>query len=77
LVIQGKGLLEGKIYRRQVTKEGLAARVVDKHEVKRLYNNYDIADLFDRQGEDNADGDNDGEEAEGDSQPGSGLTSYQ
>jgi hypothetical protein len=33
LVVQERTLMEGKIYKRQVAKEGLAARVVDKHEV--------------------------------------------
>jgi hypothetical protein len=48
LVAQGRGLIEGKIYQRQVSKEGLAARVVDKQEVKRLYDSDELADLFDR-----------------------------
>ena len=39
-------MIEQKIYDRQVTKEGLAARVVDQRQVKRLFNSGDLADLF-------------------------------
>lgn len=40
------GTMEEKIYKRQVTKEGLAARVVDKQQVHRTISKEEMLDLF-------------------------------
>ena len=40
------GTLEHKIYRRQVTKQSVSLRVVDKHNIDRYYNQRDLADLY-------------------------------
>lgn len=42
-----KGTLEEKIYKRQVNKEGLAARVVDKQQVHRNISRGEMVDFFD------------------------------
>jgi len=40
------GTMEEKIYLRQVTKEGLSARIVDEQNVSRNFTQQDIDDLF-------------------------------
>ncbi|KAL8052253.1 hypothetical protein ABFX02_06G200400 [Erythranthe guttata] len=47
--------MEEKIYKRQVTKEGLAARVVDRQQVHRTMSKEEILHLFDFGDDDNAD----------------------
>ncbi|KAL8517913.1 hypothetical protein ACS0TY_009283 [Phlomoides rotata] len=47
--------MEEKIYKRQVTKEGLAARVVDKQQVHRTISKEEMLDLFDFGGDENGD----------------------
>lgn len=42
-----KATLEEKIYKRQVNKEGLAARVVDKQQVHRAISRGEMVDFFD------------------------------
>ncbi|GAB2229109.1 hypothetical protein Droror1_Dr00023245 [Drosera rotundifolia] len=45
--LMAQGTMEEKIYKRQVTKEGLAARVVDKQQVHRTMSKEEILHLFD------------------------------
>ncbi|KAK4433133.1 protein CHROMATIN REMODELING 20 [Sesamum alatum] len=47
--------MEEKIYKRQVTKEGLAARVVDRQQVHRTMSKEEILHLFDFWDDENAD----------------------
>ncbi|KAL6501187.1 hypothetical protein OROHE_025050 [Orobanche hederae] len=47
--------MEEKIYKRQVTKEGLAARVVDRQQVHRTMSKEEILHLFDFGDDENAD----------------------
>ncbi|KAL8544535.1 hypothetical protein ACS0TY_004925 [Phlomoides rotata] len=47
--------MEEKIYKRQVTKEGLAARVVDRQQVHRTMSKEEILHLFDFGDDDNSD----------------------
>ncbi|KAL3650059.1 hypothetical protein CASFOL_006462 [Castilleja foliolosa] len=47
--------MEEKIYKRQVTKEGLAARVVDKQQVQRTMSKEEMLHLFDFGDEENGD----------------------
>lgn len=49
------GTLEEKIYKRQVKKEGLAARVVDRQQVLRSMSKEEISDLFDFGDDENLD----------------------
>ncbi|XP_057961873.1 protein CHROMATIN REMODELING 20 isoform X2 [Malania oleifera] len=49
------GTMEEKIYKRQVTKEGLAARVVDRQQVHRTMSKEEILHLFDFGDDDNSD----------------------
>ncbi|XXG90588.1 hypothetical protein AAC387_Pa12g2318 [Persea americana] len=49
------GTMEEKIYKRQVTKEGLAARVVDRQQIHRTMSKEEILHLFDFGDDDNAD----------------------
>ncbi|KNA07910.1 hypothetical protein SOVF_167500 isoform B [Spinacia oleracea] len=49
------GTLEEKIYKRQVKKEGLAARVVDRQQVLRSMSREEISDLFDFDDDENID----------------------
>lgn len=53
--LMAHGTMEEKIYKRQVTKEGLAARVVDRQQVHRTMSKEEILHLFDFGGEENAD----------------------
>ncbi|GAB2287183.1 hypothetical protein Dimus_021567 [Dionaea muscipula] len=45
--LMAHGTMEEKIYKRQVTKEGLAARVVDKQQIHRTMSKEEILHLFD------------------------------
>lgn len=49
------GSMEEKIYKRQVTKEGLAARVVDRQQVHRTISKEEMLHLFEFGDEDNTD----------------------
>lgn len=49
------GTMEEKIYKRQVTKEGLAARVVDRQQVHRTISKEEMLHLFDFGDEENID----------------------
>ncbi|XP_022870106.1 protein CHROMATIN REMODELING 20-like [Olea europaea var. sylvestris] len=49
------GTMEEKIYKRQVTKEGLAARVVDRQQVHRTMSKEEMLHLFDFGDDENAD----------------------
>lgn len=49
------GTMEEKIYKRQVTKEGLAARVVDRQQIHRTMSKEEILHLFDFGDEENLD----------------------
>ncbi|KAK4436059.1 protein CHROMATIN REMODELING 20 [Sesamum alatum] len=49
------GTMEEKIYKRQVTKEGLAARVVDRQQVHRTMSKEEILHLFEFGDDENAD----------------------
>ncbi|CAI9090971.1 OLC1v1025877C5 [Oldenlandia corymbosa var. corymbosa] len=51
----GHGTMEEKIYKRQVTKEGLAARVVDRQQVYRTISKEEMLHLFDFGDDENAD----------------------
>ncbi|ERN15878.1 protein CHROMATIN REMODELING 20 [Amborella trichopoda] len=53
--LMAHGTMEEKIYKRQVTKEGLAARVVDKQQVHRTMSKEEILHLFDFGDEENGD----------------------
>ncbi|VFQ62592.1 unnamed protein product [Cuscuta campestris] len=50
------GTMEEKIYKRQVTKEGLAARVVDRQQVHRTMSREEMLHLFEFGDDDGADG---------------------
>uniref|UniRef100_A0A1D1Z2M2 ATP-dependent helicase ATRX n=2 Tax=Anthurium amnicola TaxID=1678845 RepID=A0A1D1Z2M2_9ARAE len=45
--LMAHGTMEEKIYKRQVTKEGLAARVVDRQQIYRTMSKEDVLHLFD------------------------------
>ncbi|KAH6832693.1 P-loop containing nucleoside triphosphate hydrolases superfamily protein [Perilla frutescens var. hirtella] len=45
--LMAQGTIEEKIYKRQVNKEGLAARVVDRQQVHRTVSRKEMVDLFD------------------------------
>ncbi|XP_042518002.1 protein CHROMATIN REMODELING 20 isoform X2 [Macadamia integrifolia] len=45
--LMAHGTMEEKIYKRQVTKEGLAARVVDKQQIHRTMSKEEVLHLFD------------------------------
>lgn len=49
------GTMEEKIYKRQVTKEGIAARVVDRQQIHRTMSKEEILHLFDFGDEENSD----------------------
>lgn len=49
------GAMEEKIYKRQVTKEGIAARVVDRQQIHRTMSKEEILHLFDFGDEENLD----------------------
>lgn len=51
----GHGTMEEKIYKRQVTKEGLAARVVDRQQVHRTISKEEMLHLFDFGDDENSD----------------------
>ncbi|XP_071920989.1 protein CHROMATIN REMODELING 20-like isoform X4 [Coffea arabica] len=51
----GHGTMEEKIYKRQVTKEGLAARVVDRQQVHRTISKEEMLHLFDFGDDENPD----------------------
>ncbi|KAL5707173.1 DNA helicase [Ranunculus cassubicifolius] len=53
--LMAHGTMEEKIYKRQVTKEGLAARVVDKQQVYRTMSKEEMLHLFDFGDDDNLD----------------------
>ncbi|KAK6915312.1 SNF2, N-terminal [Dillenia turbinata] len=52
--LMAHGTMEEKIYKRQVTKEGLAARVVDRQQVHRTISKEDLLHLFEFGDEENA-----------------------
>ncbi|KAI4303028.1 hypothetical protein MLD38_038709 [Melastoma candidum] len=52
--LMAQGTMEEKIYKRQVTKEGLAARVVDRQQVHRTISKEEMLHLFDFGDDDNA-----------------------
>ncbi|KAG9447661.1 hypothetical protein H6P81_013789 [Aristolochia fimbriata] len=53
--LMAHGTMEEKIYKRQVTKEGLAARVVDRQQVHRTMSKEEMLHLFDFGDDDNTD----------------------
>lgn len=53
--LMAHGTMEEKIYKRQVTKEGLAARVVDRQQVHRTISKEEMLHLFDFGDEENFD----------------------
>lgn len=53
--LMAHGTMEEKIYKRQVTKEGLAARVVDRQQVHRTMSKEEMLHLFDFGDDENAD----------------------
>ncbi|XP_062084347.1 protein CHROMATIN REMODELING 20 [Humulus lupulus] len=53
--LMAHGTMEEKIYKRQVTKEGLAARVVDRQQVHRTISKEEMLHLFDFGDDDNLD----------------------
>eukprot|EP00257_Ricinus_communis_P017978 XP_015576553.1 protein CHROMATIN REMODELING 20 isoform X1 [Ricinus communis] len=53
--LMAHGTMEEKIYKRQVTKEGLAARVVDRQQVHRTISREEMLHLFDFGDEENSD----------------------
>ncbi|XP_077229028.1 protein CHROMATIN REMODELING 20-like isoform X2 [Tasmannia lanceolata] len=53
--LMAHGTMEEKIYKRQVTKEGLAARVVDRQQVHRTMSKEEVLHLFDFGDDENAD----------------------
>ncbi|CAL9164856.1 protein CHROMATIN REMODELING 20-like isoform X1 [Musa acuminata AAA Group] len=53
--LMAHGTMEEKIYKRQVTKEGLAARVVDRQQIHRTMSKEEILHLFDFGDDENAD----------------------
>ncbi|XP_026421717.1 protein CHROMATIN REMODELING 20-like [Papaver somniferum] len=53
--LMAHGTMEEKIYKRQVTKEGLAARVVDKQQVHRTMSREEMLHLFDFGDEESSD----------------------
>ena len=50
------GTMEEKIYKRQVTKEGLSARVVDRQQVRRTISKEEMLHLFEFGDDENHDG---------------------
>ncbi|XP_077250918.1 protein CHROMATIN REMODELING 20-like isoform X2 [Tasmannia lanceolata] len=52
--LMAHGTMEEKIYKRQVTKEGLAARVVDRQQVHRTMSKEEVLHLFDFGDDENA-----------------------
>ncbi|XP_008807947.1 protein CHROMATIN REMODELING 20 isoform X2 [Phoenix dactylifera] len=53
--LMAHGTMEEKIYKRQVTKEGLAARVVDRQQIHRTMSKEEILHLFDFGEDENSD----------------------
>ncbi|OVA02313.1 SNF2-related [Macleaya cordata] len=53
--LMAHGTMEEKIYKRQVTKEGLAARVVDKQQIHRTMSKEEMLHLFDFGDDDGSD----------------------
>ncbi|KAI6692762.1 hypothetical protein NL676_020472 [Syzygium grande] len=53
--LMAQGTMEEKIYKRQVTKEGLAARVVDRQQVHRTISKEEMLHLFEFGDDDNPD----------------------
>ncbi|XP_058095092.1 protein CHROMATIN REMODELING 20 isoform X2 [Magnolia sinica] len=53
--LMAHGTMEEKIYKRQVTKEGLAARVVDRQQIHRTMSKEEVLHLFDFGDEESAD----------------------
>ncbi|GAB4835468.1 hypothetical protein Ancab_000376 [Ancistrocladus abbreviatus] len=53
--LMAQGTMEEKIYKRQVTKEGLAARVVDRQQVHRTMSKEEMLHLFDFGDDENLD----------------------
>lgn len=53
--LMAQGTMEEKIYKRQVTKEGLAARVVDRQQIYRTMSKEDVRHIFEFGTEENAD----------------------
>lgn len=53
--LMAHGTMEEKIYKRQVTKEGLAARVVDRQQIHRTMSKEEILHLFDFGDDENSD----------------------
>ncbi|KAF8401988.1 hypothetical protein HHK36_012939 [Tetracentron sinense] len=53
--LMAHGTMEEKIYKRQVTKEGLAARVVDRQQIHRTMSKEEVLHLFDFGDDENSD----------------------